>query len=65
VRVIRDPTGVTLANWRDHPFNRWSFLHLGDLLEMAPILRARVRCGYLNEVSATCCLSSSGWVGGR
>lgn len=35
----RHPAGVTLANWQDPPFNRWAFLHLGDLLTMAPISR--------------------------
>jgi CubicO group peptidase (beta-lactamase class C family) len=39
VRAVRDPAGVTLANWQEYPFNRWSFLHLGDLIEMAPIPR--------------------------
>ena len=35
----RSPQGVTLANWQDPPFNRWAFLHLGELLTMAPISR--------------------------
>jgi len=35
----RSPQGVTLANWQDPPFNRWAFLHLDELLTMAPISR--------------------------
>jgi len=35
----RSPHGVTLANWQDPPFNRWAFLHLDELLTMAPISR--------------------------
>jgi CubicO group peptidase (beta-lactamase class C family) len=34
-----DASGVTLANWQDAPFNRWAFLHLDELLKMAPISR--------------------------
>ena len=36
-RADRDPQGVTHANWQDPPFNRWAFLHLDELLTMAPI----------------------------
>ena len=36
-RADRDPEGVTHANWQDPPFNRWAFLHLDELLTMAPI----------------------------
>jgi CubicO group peptidase (beta-lactamase class C family) len=39
LRAARDPAGVTLANWQDPPFNRWAFLHLDELLTMAPIGR--------------------------
>ncbi len=39
LRAARDPHGVTLANWQDPPFNRWAFLHLDELLTMAPIRR--------------------------
>jgi CubicO group peptidase (beta-lactamase class C family) len=39
VDVTRDPEGVTLANWQDYPHNRWAFLHLGEILHMAPIPR--------------------------
>jgi CubicO group peptidase (beta-lactamase class C family) len=39
-RADRDPPGVTHANWQDPPFNRWAFLHLDELLTMAPISRA-------------------------
>ena len=39
MRQSRDSGGVTLANWQDPPFNRWAFLHLGELLRMAPIAR--------------------------
>lgn len=39
LRADRDPRGVTLANWQDPPFNRWAFLHLDQLLTMAPISR--------------------------
>jgi CubicO group peptidase (beta-lactamase class C family) len=35
----RDASGVTLANWQDAPFNRWAFLHLDQLIKMAPISR--------------------------
>ena len=35
----RDRAGVTLANWQDPPFNRWAFLHLGELLRMDRIPR--------------------------
>jgi hypothetical protein len=39
VRADRSPPGVSLANWQDPPFNRWAFLHLDELLTMAPISR--------------------------
>lgn len=39
LRADRDPHGVTLANWQDPPFNRRAFLHLDELLMMAPIRR--------------------------
>lgn len=31
---------VTLANWQDPPFNRWSFLHIRELIPTARIARA-------------------------
>ena len=35
------PSGqVTLANWRDPGFARWSFLHIRQLLPTAPIAAA-------------------------
>ena len=30
---------VTLANWRQAPFNRWSFQHVGQLVPSARIDR--------------------------
>jgi CubicO group peptidase (beta-lactamase class C family) len=39
LRADRSPQGVCLANWQDPPFNRWAFLHLDELLTMAPISR--------------------------
>src|SRR5215467_10697609 len=39
LRADRSPHGVFLANWQDPPFNRWAFLHLDELLTMAPIRR--------------------------
>jgi CubicO group peptidase (beta-lactamase class C family) len=39
LRADRSPQGVSLANWQDPPFNRWAFLHLEELLTMAPIPR--------------------------
>ena len=39
LRADRSPHGVSLANWQDPPFNRWAFLHLDELLTMAPISR--------------------------
>ena len=46
LRADRDPRGVTHANWQDPPFNRWAFLHLDELLTMAPISRG---CGPARE----------------
>jgi CubicO group peptidase (beta-lactamase class C family) len=39
LRADRSPHGVTLANWQDPPFNKWAFLHLDEMLTMAPISR--------------------------
>src|SRR6516165_1718626 len=39
LQADRSPQGVSLANWQDPPFNRWAFLHLDELLTMAPISR--------------------------
>jgi CubicO group peptidase (beta-lactamase class C family) len=30
---------VSLANWQDPPFNRWSFQHIRELIPTAPIVR--------------------------
>ena len=32
------PNRVTLSNWQDPPFNRWSFSHLRELIPTQPIL---------------------------
>jgi hypothetical protein len=32
---------VTLANWRQHPFSRWAFQHVRELLPTANIARSR------------------------
>jgi hypothetical protein len=34
-----DPSQVTLANWQEAPFNRWSFQHVRDLIPTARIRR--------------------------
>jgi hypothetical protein len=34
------PSLVTLANWQDPPFNRWSFQHLRELVPTARVSRA-------------------------
>src|SRR4029079_13536507 len=31
---------VLLANWRENPFNRWSFQNLGELVPTAPVTAA-------------------------
>jgi hypothetical protein len=46
LRAVRDPRGVTHANWQDPPFNRWAFLHLDELLTMAPISRGRAGASF-------------------
>ena len=34
-----EPSQVSLANWQDPPFNRWSFQHVRDLVPTARIRR--------------------------
>lgn len=33
------PAGLSEANWQDPPFNRWSFLHLDEVLPTMPLRR--------------------------
>src|SRR5215472_3296847 len=39
LRADRSASGASLASWQDPPYNRWAFLHLDQLLTMAPIRR--------------------------
>ena len=36
-----EPSQVTLANWQDAPYNRWSFQHLREVIPTHRISRGR------------------------
>ncbi|MEL6288517.1 MAG: serine hydrolase, partial [Pseudomonadota bacterium] len=45
----RRPDGITLANWRDAPHNRWAFQHVGTLVPSVEIPSAAIDAGESRE----------------
>jgi CubicO group peptidase (beta-lactamase class C family) len=46
-------SGTTLANWQDPPFNRWSFLHLDQILATRPVSRGATSAHLARSEAAT------------